>query len=117
MAMEFFIRPSETLIDKVSNPSGLVARNPELADRFDAIKEMRSLDDGTLHRGNEFRRVASLIGSLEDLQRAIEPEFLRDKRRFYAWLDAHPEYCTYDRRRRDPGMLANGIVVTKKIGE
>jgi hypothetical protein len=115
---EFFVRPSESVVDKVCDPSGLVARNPDLADRFDAIKEMRSLDDGSLHRGNDFRRVASLMGPVEDLLRAIDPEFLRNKRRFYAWLDAHPENCTYDRRRnRDPNMLSNGIVVTKKIGE
>lgn len=118
MATEFFIRPSESLMDKVVDPAGLVARNPEVADRFDAIKELRGLDDGTLHRGSEFRRVASLMGPVEDLLRAIEPEFLRDKKKFYSWLDAHPENCTYDRRRnRDPNMLTNGIVVTKKIGE
>lgn len=118
MSFEFFVRPSETLMDRVADPSGLVARNPGVADRFDAIKELRSLDDGSLHRGNEFRRVANLIGPIEDLLRAIEPEFLRDKKKFYGWLDAHPEYCTYDRRRtRDPNMMVNGVVVTKKIGE
>jgi len=114
----FFVRPSEGLMDKVCDPSGLVARNPDVADRFDAIQELRSMDDGSLHRGSEFRRVANLMGPVEDLLRAIEPEFLSDKKKFYGWLDKHPEYCTYDRRRtRDPNMLTNGIVVTKKIGE
>ena len=118
MATEFFIRPSEGLMDKVVDPEGLIARNPEFADRFDAIKELRALDDGSGYRGGEFRRVASLLGPIEDLLRAIEPDFLRDKKKFYRWLDAHPEYCTYDRRRgRDPNMMPNGIVVTKKIGE
>lgn len=116
--MSFFVRPTQSLMDKVVNPSDLVARNPDFADRFDAIKELRGIDDGSLHRGNEFRRVANLIGPIEDLLRAIEPEFLRDKRKFYAWMDANPEYCTYDRRRhRDPNMLTNGIVVDKKIGD
>src|SRR5678809_1000550 len=99
----FFIRPSESLMDKVVDPAGLVARNPEVADRFDAIKELRGMDDGSLHRGNDFRRVASLMGPVEDLLRAIEPEFLSDKKKFYRGLDAHPENCTYDRRKtRDP---------------
>lgn len=116
--MSFFFRPAETLMDKVCDPSGLVKRNPDLADRYDAVKELRSMDDGSLHRGSDFRRVASIMGSIEDLLRVIEPEFLKDKRKFYAWLDAHPESCTYDRRkRRDPNMMTNGIVVTKKIGE
>lgn len=114
----FFVRPSESLMDKVVDPQGLVARNPEVADRFDAIKELRGMDDGSVHKGSDFRRVASLLGPVEDLLRAIEPEFLSDKKKFYAWLDAHPEYCTYDRRKtRDPNMLMNGIVVTKKLGE
>lgn len=113
----FFVRPSQTTLDKVSDPAGLVDRNPDLADRFEAIKELRSLDDGSLHRGNEFRRVASMMGPIEDLMRVTYPEFMADKKKFYAWLDAHPEYCTYDRRRtRDPNMLTNGIVVTEKIG-
>jgi hypothetical protein len=116
--MPFFVRPSESLMDKVVDPAGLVARNPEVADRFDAIQELRALDDGSVHRGNDFRRVASLMGPIEDLLRTIEPEFLSDKKKFYAWLDANPENCTYDRRRvRDPNMLTNGIVVTKKLGE
>jgi len=116
--MSFRVKPSESLMDKVVDPAGLVARNPEVADRFDAIKELKSLDDGSYHRGNEFSRVANLLGPIEDLLRAIEPDFLRDKKKFYRWLDAHPEYCTYDRRRqRDPNMLLNGVVVTKKIGE
>ena len=118
MESTFFVRPTQSLMDKVVDPAGLVARNPEVADRFDAIKELKTLDDGSLYQGAEFRRVANLVGPIEDLLRAIEPEFLRDKAKFYAWLDAHPEYCTYQRRRgRDPNMLMNGIVVTKKLGE
>ncbi len=117
MATEFFVRPSQSTLDKVSEPAGLVARNPDLADRFDAIKELKTLDDGGLHRGNEFRRVASILGPIEDLMRVTYPEFLADKKNFYAWLDKHPEYATYDRRKtRDPNMLMNGIVVDKKIG-
>ena len=113
----FFVRPSESTLDKVSEPEGLVERNPDLADRFDAIKELREIDDGSLHRGNEFRRVASLLGPIEDLMRVTFPEFLADKAKFYGWLDKHPEYCTYDRRRtRDPYMLTNGIVMDKKMG-
>lgn len=108
----FFIRPTENLMDKVVDPASLVARNPEVADRFDAIKELRALDDGSLHRGNEFRRVANLLGPVEDLLRAIEPEFLSDKRKFYAWLDKHPEYCTY----RRPARAARAAMVARDIG-
>lgn len=119
MATEFFIRPAESELDKVSDPKTLVERMPYLEDRFDALKELRAIDDGTkIHRGSEFRRVASLVGPIETLMRVTFPEFLADKRKFYQWLDAHPEYATYDRRKhRAQGHLVNGIVVPAKPGE
>jgi len=108
----FFVRPTENLMDKVASPEGLVARNPEVGERLDAIQELRSLDDGSLHRGNEFRRVASLVGPVEDLLRAIEPEFLSDSRKFYDWLDKNPQWCTYQR----PTRACRAAQVARDVG-
>ncbi len=107
---------SDKILDKVSDPYWYADHDPDYGERFDAIKELKGLDDGSLHRGSGFRRVASLIAPLEDLAKVIEPDFLLDKRKFYDWLDAHPEYCTYDRRRfRAKGMLENGILAPDKL--
>lgn len=94
--MSFFITPTETALDAVTDR---MVQDPIYADRYAAIKELRSIDDGLLHRGNEFRRVASLQGPLKDLALVLNPDWLTNKPRFYEWLDKHPEHCTYDRRR------------------
>lgn len=108
----FFVKPNDTLFDKVSDAYGLTKRNPAFGDRFDAIKELRTIDHGQVHKGNAFRRVASLIAPLEDLAKILDPEFLKDKAKFYRWLDKHPEYCTYQRSRfRSPNMIETGGIV------
>jgi hypothetical protein len=65
--------------------------------RFEAIKELRALDDGTLHRGNEFRRVASLVNvPMAQVVSLLDPEWMKDKKKFYGWLGRHPEFKTYE---------------------
>jgi hypothetical protein len=67
--------------------------------RFDAIKELREQDDGTLHRKNEFRRVASLVNvPMMAIVRLLDPSWMADKKKFYAWLKRNPQYKTYDSR-------------------
>ena len=53
-----------------------------------------------MHERN-FRHVASISGPVLQVAELLDPEFLNrhHKRDFYAWLDEHPEYCAYDRRR------------------
>lgn len=38
---------------------------------------------------------ALLIGIM-----AVEPDFLKDKKNIYKWLDANPEYAAYTRKKR-----------------
>ena len=97
--MSFFITPNESALDLATER---MAKDPVYQDRYNAIAELRNLDKGQLHRGNEFRRVASLQGSLADFAQVLDPEWLQNKRQFYSWLDSHPQHCTYDRRKVQP---------------
>lgn len=94
--MQFFTGTNSDL-DAVTDARALVKSGPHLQDRFDAIKELRDNGD-PLSSAPHFRRVASIIAPVHLLTTVLEPEFLTDKRKFYRWLDAHQEYCTYDRR-------------------
>jgi hypothetical protein len=98
--MSFYIAPNETDLDILTDATRIVHAAPEYyTPRFEAIKELRELDDGTLHRGSEFRRVASLVNvPMVAVAKLMDPEWLSDKRRFYRWLAKHPEYQTYDLR-------------------
>ncbi len=100
--MSFYIAPNETLIDKLTNSDTLMRAAPDYyRPRFEAIKEIRDNDDGTLHKGNEFRRVASLVNvPLMTALKIVEPDFTSNRKKFYDWLDRHPQYCTYQRPTR-----------------
>ena len=94
-----FFTASNSELNILTNAAALVEGEPRLADRFDAIAELRSMDDGSLYKGQPFKRVASIIAPFIDIAHILEPEFMKNKRKFYAWLDDNKEYCTYDRRR------------------
>ena len=93
----FFIQPSETFIDKVLDSKPLMQLYPEVyGPRFEAISELRAMDDGSLHRGQGFRRVASFVNiPLAQGVNLLDPEFMKDKKKFYAFLRRNREYCTY----------------------
>jgi len=100
--MAFFIGKNETAADIMMDPKLLMASNPEYyGPRFEGIADLRKLDDGTLHRGNEFRRVASFVNIplFAAMNTLLDPDWMKDKRKFYGFLDRNPEYCTYDRRK------------------
>ena len=96
-------------MDMVLDPDMLIKAQPDYyGPRFQAIADLRKLDDGTLHKGSEFRRVASFVNIplLNNGMRILDPDFMKDKKKFYEFLDRHLEYCTYDRRNR--GMMTAG---------
>jgi hypothetical protein len=96
----FFVGSNETLADKLLDADTLMRAKPEYyAPRFEAIKELREQDDGTLHRKQEFRRVASLVNvPMTAVLRLLDPEWMGNKKKFYAWLKRNPQYKTYDSR-------------------
>ena len=103
---EFFYCESErttTQMDMALDPDMLLKGQPDYyGPKLQAIADLRKLDDGTLHKGNGFRRVASFINIplFNNAIRVLDPDFLKDKKKFYDFLDRNLEYCTYDRRNR-----------------
>ena len=102
--MSFYIAKNDVApADMLMSPKTLMRANPEYyAPRFEAVKELRDLDDGSLHKGGEFRRVASLVNVplAYAFTTLLDPEWLKNKEQFYAFLDRNPEYCTYQRPSR-----------------
>ena len=98
--MSFFVGKNTTLAEDVMSAETLMKSDPEYyGPRFEAIKELRDADDGTLHRGNEFRRVASLVNvPMFMAAKLLDPEWMGDKNKFYKWLARNPQYKTYDSR-------------------
>lgn len=109
--MSFFVAKNETEVDRVMSADTLMKVAPNYyRDRFQAIADLRAMDDGSLHHGNEFRRVASFVNvPLFMATKMVDPEFLRDKRRFYKFMDSHTEYLTYDRRNRGRGTAKDAL--------
>jgi hypothetical protein len=100
--MSFFIGKNETMMDAAfGDVDDFMDKHPTIyGPRFEAIAELRKADDGTMHKGQEFRRVASFVNipMFGAVTRLFEPDFMKDKNKFYAFLDRNKHYCTYDRR-------------------
>jgi hypothetical protein len=113
--MSFFVGKNDSPLE-IMNPDVLMRAAPEYyGPRFDAIAELRSQDDGSLHKGNEFRRVASLVNvPLLNAVQVCEPGFFKDRKTFYDWLDKeeNKRYCTYQR----PGRVERAALVQRDIG-
>ncbi len=91
----------EQLVDAIAKPEGWVARDPFYKSFYDSIGLLRNShqEQGTTLKTPEWKLVARLQTTLDDANRLINADFIRDKRLFYSWLDRNPSYCTYDRRR------------------
>lgn len=109
--MGFFVAKNETEFDALADPDILMKAKPDYyRDRFQAIADLRAEDDGTGHKGQEFRRVASFVNvPLFIAQKLADPEFLKDKRKFYAFIDRHPEYVSYQRRNGGRGTARDDL--------
>lgn len=98
--MSFFVTSNESALDLVTKR---LHDSGEFDDRYEAIAGLQTISmDEALHEAaikGGFARVASLQGPLLDLAKVLDPDFLRDKRKFYHFLDTHPQHCTYDRRK------------------
>jgi len=102
---EYFVAPNNVSLESVTDSNLLMAVAPEVyGPRFQAVAEERAQDDGTLYRGQPFRKVASLVNVplFSALATVLDPDFMKSKRRFYKWLDDGDNwrYCTYDRRKQ-----------------
>jgi hypothetical protein len=112
----FFVAKNEEVFDKVMSPDFLMKAAPDYyKDRFETIKEMREADDGTGHKDQEFRRVASFVNvPLFLATRLANPNFLKDKKQFYRFIDKHPEYVSYQRRNNGRGTAKDDLKLPLK---
>lgn len=103
--MNYFVAKNEMRYEKSMDADTLMKAAPEYyGPRFAAIKELREADDGTGYKRQEFRRVASLVNvPLVMAEKMSNPDFLKDKKKFYAFLDRNPQYITYQRRNNGHG--------------
>ena len=100
----FFVASNDTLT-KATDPLALRHRVPGFSDSMEAVQDLRQQyretgQDGWLY-DKGWKHVASIQGPVLAVAELLNEEFLNGngKRNFYAWLDAHPAYCAYDRRR------------------
>jgi hypothetical protein len=84
-------------IDMITDVDMIMRSNPGYSGMFRRLHEERKADDGRFT--GEWKKVAELMVPHEMAVRMIEPDFLKSKKTFFAWLDRNPRYCTYDRRR------------------
>lgn len=100
--MSFYVAKSEPSPAEALLASDAFERlHPEIYEpRLEAVKELRQADDGTLHRKSGFRRVASFtnIPVFSLATTLMDPDFMKDKKKFYAFLRKNRKFCTYDIR-------------------
>ena len=100
--MSFWVKPSESLLDQLTER---VEARPHFAPQLEALHEMRQAQPDLIvpPGSNSWAHIASISVPLEHVARILEPNFFRDKRVLYRWLDKHPRWLTYDRRKHIAG--------------
>lgn len=109
--MAFYVAKNEDPLDFLLSPETMLKSDADYyAPRFEEIKRMRDADDGTGYAGQEFRRVASFVNVPMFLAAKLQdPEFLKDKKRFYAFVDKYPQYVAYQRRNGGRGTAKDDL--------
>ena len=119
--MSFFIAKNETMMDAAfGDPDDFMDQHADVyGPRFEAIAELRKADDGTLYKGSEFRRVASFVNIplFNAVTKLFDPDFMKDKKKFYSFLDRHRVYCTYDRRWKGGEQPKQGMPKIMNLAE
>lgn len=98
---EYFVEPNKTVMAKISDPDEWAKRDPAIHGDMAAIARLRAEQGAEIPKGESWMRVASLRGPILDIAKCLDPDFMRDKKKFYTWLDSEEgkRWCTYDRRR------------------
>lgn len=97
-----FVQPMEG-INLMTNAESFAERHPEYQERFDAIQEQRQFhqewNESKQGQRAAFRSVASLMLPIDRALWLTNENIMKDKKHFYAWLNANPQYATYDIRK------------------
>lgn len=114
--MEFFV---EKVLEEATDTTMARVKVPGMDTALEAVSDLRDQyrQDGSEGRMGEWRHVASIKAPVLEVAEILDPEFLNrnGKREFYAWLDNHREWCTYDRRnqrRRNQSIFMDGKEIT-----
>lgn len=112
----FFVGRNSVMTEALMDADTLMKSNPDYyRDRFQAIADLRASDDGSDHKGQEFRRVASFVNVPVFLaEKLANPDFLKDKKKFYAFIDRNPQYVTYQRRNGGRGTHRDELAMPLK---
>lgn len=86
-------------------PEVLTERVPRLRFQFDAIQDLRKqIEEASttithahsqaygMSNGGTFMRVACIPQSVWAAMKQVDQNLFKDKKRFYRWLNRHPEY-------------------------
>jgi len=96
---------SGSFIDSFTDAGFLRNRMPQLEQGFDQAKKWRELARvyekptswGNVKGGSgEMKHVASIPGDIGLVMMELEPDIFENKAKFYAWLNKHPEYKSYE---------------------
>jgi len=103
--MKHFIPAEDAFIEEFTNFDDINANMPNrlLTDHVEAVRDMRQMAKeisvlGKMNnsqgwtRGRNFQRVASIPSPILGAIKRIDPDFMTDKKKFFRWLDNHPEY-------------------------
>lgn len=103
--MEFFVE-SNSFLNRATNEESWAKRDPQgVVDALQAVNELREQYRTTGSQGwsadRQWRHVASIKAPIFHAAELLDYDFLNGngKRNFYKWLDEHPRWVTYDRRR------------------
>jgi hypothetical protein len=96
--MSFFVGKNEGVVDQVTEPSLWRDRVDGFVSTMDAVKELREDNGAGLGLKGGWKHVASIRGPVLEVAELVDGDMINDKRKFYGWLDRHPEYSAYDRR-------------------
>lgn len=93
-----FSKADENLIRAISDPEVLADRTEKIVPYLEAAERDRAWQQEMAQLGRidpkaRIRRIAANVPApVLGLMQQIDENFMRDKRRFYRWLDEHPEW-------------------------
>lgn len=107
--MNILITGKDEVLNYIARPENISKRIPNYADRIEFLDQFRQFTDEQAKVTN-WGKVAGGYGSMKLIARvpesvlitilAIEPNFLKDKKLIYKWLDQNPEYAAYTRKKK-----------------
>lgn len=104
--MSFFVEKMGA-VNALTDPDNVRRSDPDADAKFKHVADTRQfyadLQGGKMP---EFRSVAMFHNvPLEAAVRLLEPDILKNKRKFFGWLDQNPAYRTYIKRKSSTVLM------------